>query len=111
MIGFRLGREEQNSLPNPGRNGSTDRAGMRGHVLGPGNAGAEAPRAIRPFADRNDKLRGAAVRAAAAHGDTARLQRAFEKNGWTVYAAVGTEGSAPDTLQARLEAVLSRAKR
>ncbi len=107
MVGFMLDREDTNSLPNLGRNGSTDRTGMGGHVMGPGCPGTEATRAIRPFTEWNIKNRGAAVRAAAAHGDAARLQRTVEKDGWIIYPAVGTQVGAPDALQARLEAVFS----
>ena len=107
MVGFMLDREDTNSLPNLGRHGSTDRTGMGGHVVRPGNAGTEAPRAIRPFAGRNSTHRGAAVRAAAAHGDAARLQRTVEEGGWIIYPAVGTEVGAPDALQTRLEVVFS----
>ena len=108
MVGFLLDREDTNSHPNLGRHGSTDRTGMGGHVVRPGNASAEALRAIRPSAGRNFTHRGAAVRAAAAHGDAARLQRTVEKGGWIIYPAVGTEVGTPDALQARFEAVFSR---
>jgi hypothetical protein len=107
MIGFLLDREEPNSPPNPGRNGSTNSAGMGGDVMRPGNFNSQAPRAVRPFAERNFKHRGAAVRAAAANGEAARLQRTIEEDGGIVCPAVGTQVRAPDALQGRLEAVFS----
>src|SRR6202011_224993 len=98
------------SLPDLGRNGSTSGPGMGGDAARPGNLSPQGPRPIRRFAERNFKHRGAAMRAAAANGNAARLQRTFEEDGGIVYAAVGAQVGAPDALQGRLEAVLSGAE-
>ena len=108
VVGFLLDREEPDSLPNPGKKSSANSPGMGGDVVRPGSFNFEAPRAIRRFAERKSKDRGAAVRAAAANGEASRLQRTFEEDGWIARPTVGTQVSAPDPLQGWLEAVLSR---
>ena len=107
VIGFLLDREEPDSLPNLGRNNFSNSSGMGGDLMRPGNFTSEAPRAIRPFGERNLKDCGAAVRAAAADGEAAGLQRAFEEDGGIACPEVGTQVGAPDALQVWLEAVFS----
>ena len=73
MVGFKLSREEPNSLPNLGMDDCTGCTDMCGHVMRPGNASTEATLAICAFAERTHEQRGGAVRAATANGEAGGL--------------------------------------